>query len=365
MNFETIKTDFKTKKKYRSGVFQKGVHVSVYLYGFNGMERDDEARGKGNQYQFGDYSYDPRLARRFNIDPMAPKYAWQSPYAVFNNNPIYYKDPSGLEGEGSDESKPKNTSQRKIDRRMSKFERKAERVANQLGLDVQNLSQQDFNQIKSNMDSRYGTKDWYYIINQSSVTSEKGGLKSSTGHQGLTNAMILSDYWGERQNISTPTTVTTPFTSTVPDFVLGQNINLTWYNFSTPIPSGAPNLSVNISLINNLPNAAVDNLSVSIDGTNVGNTNVSSAGDGMTVQNISGSANVNISYNPSFTTMANISNPTGSATGINWSGPIIRVTFTGSITRTMNQPFFGTPAIFPSVKTQRETLKQIKTFYGF
>jgi hypothetical protein len=61
------------------------------------MERDDEARGKGNQYQFGDYCYDPRLGRRFNIDPVV--YAWQTGYAVFNNNPIYFIDPLGLEGE--------------------------------------------------------------------------------------------------------------------------------------------------------------------------------------------------------------------------------------------------------------------------
>ena len=110
MNFETIKTDFKTRKKHRSGVFQNRVHVSVYLYGFNGMERDDEARGKGNQYQFGDYSYDPRLGRRFNVDPVV--YPWQSGYAVFNNNPIYFIDPSGTEavdggGDGKTIGKPK------------------------------------------------------------------------------------------------------------------------------------------------------------------------------------------------------------------------------------------------------------------
>ncbi len=61
------------------------------------MERDDEARGKGNSYAFGDYGYDPRLARRFNNDPIT--YPWQSTYAAFNNNPIYYSDPLGLEGE--------------------------------------------------------------------------------------------------------------------------------------------------------------------------------------------------------------------------------------------------------------------------
>lgn len=41
--------------------------------------------------------YDSRIGRRWEIDPVF--YHWQSPYAAFNNNPIYFADPSGLEGE--------------------------------------------------------------------------------------------------------------------------------------------------------------------------------------------------------------------------------------------------------------------------
>jgi hypothetical protein len=106
-------------------------------------------------------------------------------------------------------------------------------------------------------------------------------------------------------------------------------------------------------------------LSINIDGTGDRNINVSDSGDGMTIQNIMGSTSLNISYSPSTITMANMSNPTGSTAGENWAAPIIRVTFSGTITSTMNRPFVGNPAIFPSVKTQRETLKQAKTFYGF
>lgn len=74
MNFETIKTDFKTRKKHRSGVFQNRVHVSVYLYGFQGQERDDEIKGKGNSLNYTYRMHDPRLGRFFASDPLADDY---------------------------------------------------------------------------------------------------------------------------------------------------------------------------------------------------------------------------------------------------------------------------------------------------
>jgi RHS repeat-associated protein len=70
-----------------------------YRYGFNGMENDNELKGEGNSYQFGDYGYDPRMGRRWNIDPLFREYANQSPYSTFNNNPILFKDSTGKSGE--------------------------------------------------------------------------------------------------------------------------------------------------------------------------------------------------------------------------------------------------------------------------
>lgn len=70
-----------------------------YLFGFNGMEKDNEVYGEGNSYTAEFWEYDPRLGRRWNIDPHSEKYAWQSPYVAFNNNPIFFEDPAGLEGE--------------------------------------------------------------------------------------------------------------------------------------------------------------------------------------------------------------------------------------------------------------------------
>jgi RHS repeat-associated protein len=67
-----------------------------YRFSFNGHEKDDEVVGSGNHLSFGDYGYDPRLARRWNNDPLSAQFPWQSPYVVFNNNPIYFSDPTGL-----------------------------------------------------------------------------------------------------------------------------------------------------------------------------------------------------------------------------------------------------------------------------
>ncbi|MAC95436.1 MAG: hypothetical protein CMC96_08035 [Flavobacteriales bacterium] len=72
--------------------------LNAYTYGFQGMQRTDEWSGSGNHYTAPNWEYSPRLGRRWNTDPVF--YPWQSSYATFNNNPIYYTDPSGLEAKG-------------------------------------------------------------------------------------------------------------------------------------------------------------------------------------------------------------------------------------------------------------------------
>ncbi len=70
-----------------------------YRYGFNGMEKDDEVNGNGNSYTTEFRQYDSRIGRWLSIDPLVGDYPEYSPYSAFNNNPIYYVDPLGLEGE--------------------------------------------------------------------------------------------------------------------------------------------------------------------------------------------------------------------------------------------------------------------------
>lgn len=66
-----------------------------YRYGFNGMEKDDEAKGVGNSYTTEFRQYDPRLGRWLSIDPKASSMPWQSPYISMDNNPIRYNDVLG------------------------------------------------------------------------------------------------------------------------------------------------------------------------------------------------------------------------------------------------------------------------------
>jgi RHS repeat-associated protein len=74
------------------------IEMSIYRYAFNGMERDNEVKGIGSSYTTEFRQYDPRLGRWLSLDPLMSKYPYMSPYAAFNNNPIYFTDPYGLEG---------------------------------------------------------------------------------------------------------------------------------------------------------------------------------------------------------------------------------------------------------------------------
>ena len=72
---------------------------SDYKWGHGSQLKDNQVAGKGNHYTAPYWEYDPRIGPggRWNPDPVT--YAWQSPYTVFNNNPIFFNDPSGAEGE--------------------------------------------------------------------------------------------------------------------------------------------------------------------------------------------------------------------------------------------------------------------------
>jgi RHS repeat-associated protein len=69
-----------------------------YKYGAGGMMMDSEISGTGNSYTTYFRQYDPRLGRWKSIDPVVHPY--QSSYAAFNNNPIFFIDPSGAKGSG-------------------------------------------------------------------------------------------------------------------------------------------------------------------------------------------------------------------------------------------------------------------------
>jgi len=68
-----------------------------YRFGFNGMEKDDEVKGKGNSLDFGARIYDSRLGRWLSVDPLQKKYPSESPYIFSGNNPISLMDKDGKE----------------------------------------------------------------------------------------------------------------------------------------------------------------------------------------------------------------------------------------------------------------------------
>lgn len=71
-----------------------------YRYGFQGQEKDDEVKGKGNSVNYTYRMHDPRLGRFFAVDPLAPSYPWNSPYAFSENRVI-----DGIDLEGREFSK--------------------------------------------------------------------------------------------------------------------------------------------------------------------------------------------------------------------------------------------------------------------
>ena len=69
----------------------------LYRYGFNGKEKDDEAKGVGNQIDYEKRIYDPRAGRFLSTDPLQAKFPFYSPYQFAGNTPIQAIDLDGTE----------------------------------------------------------------------------------------------------------------------------------------------------------------------------------------------------------------------------------------------------------------------------
>lgn len=73
------------------------VDADGYRYGFQGQEVDNEIKGEGNSVNYKYRMHDPRLGRFFAVDPLAPDYPHNSPYAFSENRVI-----DGIELEGAE-----------------------------------------------------------------------------------------------------------------------------------------------------------------------------------------------------------------------------------------------------------------------
>ena len=67
-----------------------------YRFGFNGKEKDNEAKGIGNSLDFGARIYDSRLGRFLSLDPLMANFPAWSPYVFAMDNPIRWIDENGL-----------------------------------------------------------------------------------------------------------------------------------------------------------------------------------------------------------------------------------------------------------------------------
>jgi RHS repeat-associated protein len=77
------------------GKLQTENNINFYRYGFQGLEKSAEIKGVGNSYTADFWEYDPRLGRRWNVDPVTK--AYEGSYTVLANNPISLIDPKGTD----------------------------------------------------------------------------------------------------------------------------------------------------------------------------------------------------------------------------------------------------------------------------
>ena len=67
-----------------------------YLFGYQDMLRENTVNGQGNMYSTEFRMFDARLGRWMSLDPLMDQFPWMSPFVAFDNNPIYFTDPYGL-----------------------------------------------------------------------------------------------------------------------------------------------------------------------------------------------------------------------------------------------------------------------------
>jgi RHS repeat-associated protein len=72
-----------------------------YRYGFQGQETDNEITGSESHVSYKYRMHDARLGRFLSLDPLAPKYPHNSPYAFSENRVIDGVELEGLEFAGS------------------------------------------------------------------------------------------------------------------------------------------------------------------------------------------------------------------------------------------------------------------------
>ncbi|MGV3609450.1 MAG: RHS repeat-associated core domain-containing protein [Fluviicola sp.] len=104
-----------TSDYYPYGYQMPDRHINdpSYRYGYNGMEKNAEMYGEGNEYSTEFRQYDPRLGRWMSLDPLMAEFPDVSPYVAFGDNPIFFTDPEGLKPRGKADGDKKQRVRRK------------------------------------------------------------------------------------------------------------------------------------------------------------------------------------------------------------------------------------------------------------
>jgi len=86
---------------YPYGMLMPNRHAnsSLYRYGFQGQELDNEIKGEGNSLNYKFRMHDPRVGRFFAVDPLTAKYPWYTPYQFSGNKVINSVELEGKEEE--------------------------------------------------------------------------------------------------------------------------------------------------------------------------------------------------------------------------------------------------------------------------
>ncbi|MEA3495523.1 MAG: RHS repeat-associated core domain-containing protein, partial [Bacteroidota bacterium] len=202
---------------YPFGMLQLGRNFSAeeYRFGFQGQERDDEIKGEGNSYTAEFWQYDSRLGRRWNVDPVDKP--WESPYACFANNPIWFVDPNGADTSFSDN----NTRQQfidtynevnneiknldnKINKKLDKWYEKGydnERVNKRMSRRIEKLNKKrtQLNEIKSSFDEVISSDVMYFYT----AKPNPNGQYISGGGTGYNTNEKRVDIWFYSGNTGT------------------------------------------------------------------------------------------------------------------------------------------------------------------
>ncbi|HBH05977.1 MAG TPA: hypothetical protein DDX92_05190 [Flavobacteriales bacterium] len=103
VKIKQLKYDIKLFEGYGTKIVNRGTYQTAentgYRYGFQGQEKDDEWKGSGNSINYKYRMHDPRLGRFLSLDPLAPDYPHNSPYAFSENRVIDGVELEGLEYE--------------------------------------------------------------------------------------------------------------------------------------------------------------------------------------------------------------------------------------------------------------------------